>query len=76
MALLDRIFGETPGGVRDDQGDGADDKPMLSPEYHAIKSKVHNRLFDFIDPAVAKPMIRIEGRMGEISNAMNESDLE
>ena len=34
------------------------------------------RLFDFIDPAVAKPMIRIEGRMGEISNAMNESDLE
>jgi hypothetical protein len=34
------------------------------------------RLFDFIDPAVAKPMIRVEGRMGDISNAMNESDLE
>ena len=33
------------------------------------------RLFDFIDPAVAKPLIRVEDRMGEISNAMNESEI-
>ncbi len=49
MALIDRILGESA----EKKADGGD-KPTgartaLPPEYHEIKSKVHNRLFDFID---------------------------
>ena len=47
MALIDRILGESS-----DSSEVGDLKPAsasLPPEYHEIKSKVHNRLFDFID---------------------------
>ncbi|MBW2290672.1 MAG: CpaF family protein [Deltaproteobacteria bacterium] len=50
MALIDRILGES--AAKKDEAGG--DKPAgartaLPPAYHEIKSKVHNRLFDFID---------------------------
>jgi pilus assembly protein CpaF len=49
MALIDRILGES-----EKQPDSAAEKAgtsrnALPPAYHEIKSKVHNRLFDFID---------------------------
>jgi pilus assembly protein CpaF len=56
MALLDRLFGDasegpagaTP-GAPDAAAEVADTTDSSSAEYHSVKSRVHNRLFDFID---------------------------
>jgi len=53
MAFLDRIFGQTK-ATPDDKPDTSDDiesqsSGSLSADYQDIKSRVHNRLFDFID---------------------------
>lgn len=54
MALFDRIFGEEP----DLEGSGTEEtaapsapgpNPLLTAEYQEVKSRVHNRLFDYID---------------------------
>ena len=49
MALIDRILGESAEKKQDGGDKPAGARTALPPEYHEIKSKVHNRLFDFID---------------------------
>ncbi len=56
MALLDRLFGETNDTAKSTTPGGSDGAPDPSvgidaprADYHAVKSRVHNRLFDFID---------------------------
>ncbi|MBW2385503.1 MAG: hypothetical protein JRG92_17870, partial [Deltaproteobacteria bacterium] len=48
MALLDRMFREAPDDP-DAPGEGRQLDAQYSAEYQDIKSRVHNRLFDYID---------------------------
>jgi pilus assembly protein CpaF len=47
MALLDRIFGDD--AQKSESGDSRYTDSSYSAEYQELKSRVHNRLFDYID---------------------------
>jgi pilus assembly protein CpaF len=53
MALFDRIFGEEASqeeaGVEESATSSPSVSPLFAAEYQEIKSRVHNRLFDYID---------------------------